>query len=301
MLTSSLQDILDNKDLEWKEVGANQEIPSLDGYATTKYVDEKIAYLNSDVSSLNEKVNTAQTTAEGAQTTAYNAQTKANEAFELAEEAYDIAYTIAYTEGVDGVIDTIRDIAYWINEDPSGAVSLITRMTSAEEDIAYNAANISALEERVNGLTNYDDTAVKELIAGNTSKINNLESKTSYLESDLSDVEELVSYNISDIAALKESTQTNAGDIADIKESIAYIQSNGYDDSALRELIAYNASDIANNKEKIESMDLGDTSLWKASETGNALIVDSENKEILNIADYTKYIQSSCSLTWDKM
>jgi len=181
MLTSSLEDILDNKDLVWKEVGADQEIPSLDGYATEQYVDDKITYLNSELSSL---ISTAQTTADNAQTAANNAQTAADNAQTKANEAYNIAYTIAYTEGVDGVIDTIKDIAYWINEDPAGAVSLVTRVNSAEEDIAYLEAGLSGLVEV---------------------------------------------------------TSSNKSEIDDIKETIAYIQSNGYDDSALRDLITTNS------------------------------------------------------------
>ena len=296
MLTTSLQDILAGNDLVWKEVGADQEIPSLDGYATTEYVDEKFAYLNSDISSVEAKADAA--------------QNKANDAYSLAESAYNISYTIAYTEGVADVIDTIKDIAYWINEDPAGAADLITRISSAEDDI-------DALEDAVADLKNYDDTEVRGLIATNSQNIDTLEAKVADLKNyDDTDVKNSIAYNTASIDALEETVAglknyddseirglitTNTNDISDIKETIKEIQSSGYDDTEIRELIESNTSSISYNKAKIESLDLSDASIWKENQTGDALIVDSQNKEILNISDYTTYIQTSCSLTWDKM
>ena len=353
MLTSSLQDILAGNDLVWKEVGAEQELPSLEGYATTDYVDEKFAYLNSDISTVEAKADAA--------------QSKANDAYSLAESAYNISYTIAYTEGVENVIDTIKDIAYWINEDPAGAVDLITRIASAEEDItalettvayhtasiaelettvsglsnyddseirglietntsgiSYNKAKIDALEETVSGLSNYDDSEIRGLIETNTSGISYNKEKIDALEETISglsnyddtDVKNLIAYNTASIDALEETVSglknyddteirglitTNTNDISDIKETIKEIQSSGYDDSEIRALIEANTSEISYNKAKIESLDLNDASIWKENQTGDALIVDSQNKAILNITDYTSYIQTSCSLTWDKM
>ena len=382
MLTSSLQDILAGNALVWKEVGAEQELPSLEGYATTQYVDEKFAYLNSDISAVEAKADAA--------------QSKANDAYSLAESAYNISYTIAYTEGIENVIDTIKDIAYWINEDPAGAADLITRISSAEDDIAalettvaYNTASIAELEEVVSGLKNYDDTEIRTLITTNSGDIDKLEevvsglknyddteiraliesntSNISYNKAKIDVLEEVVSglsnyddtevknsiaYNSASIDALEETVSglknyddaeirgliesntsnisynkakidvleevvsglsnyddaeirglitTNTNDISDIKETIKEIQSSGYDDTEIRALIEANTSNISYNKAKIESLDLNDASIWKENQTGDALIVDSQNKAILNITDYTSYIQTSCSLTWDKM
>lgn len=289
MLTSSLEDILANEQLQWKEVGAEQEIPSLDGYATEEYVDNAVL---SYVSAVEEYVdNLVSSYISAVEEDVDNVRT-------LAQTAYDMAYTIAYGEGVADAIDTIKDITYWLNNDPENAVDLITRMSKVEEELG-SLHNYD--DSEVRGLINDNADAIKansDLITANANAIKANADNIALHEESISDINNEISY-IND-------------DINTIYSKIQAIESNGYDDSEVRGLINDNADAIKGNSDlikansdaidEIKKIDLEDNNFWKNDQTGEALIVTyigEEKKEILSISDYTSYIQSSCSLTWD--
>lgn len=316
ILESNLSEILAGSTLKWKKVGNDTE--ALEGYfATKEYVQDEIEKLTVNSASLwdgteitfgddTSYIASMQEFADNVTNLISDAQKTGNDAKALAQTAYNMAYTVAYGEGVADAIDTIKDITYWLNNDPNNAVDLITRMSKVEEELS--------------SLENYDDTELRKSISENTSyitlhteDISYIKEEITYIYKDIDSLEQtvatlknyddtelrsLIKTNADKIDANSKLIAANTEDISYIYQKIENIESNGYDDSELRSLIKNNLDAIA----EIKNIDLGDSNLWKDNQTGEALIITYEGeieKEILSIYDYTEYIKKQSSLQWD--